>query len=81
MAKKEKTRVSQAVNDSFGYVSDTFKSNDIFGKKVDFNYNGKGTFQTLPGGLISVAMKILVYSFTILILRDMIEKNNWTLTS
>ena len=56
------------------------KSKDIFGQSVNINFAGSGTHKTVPGGLISLFVSLCFYSYSILMFKDMINKESWSLT-
>ena len=43
------------------------------------NYKGSETFQTLPGGVLSLAVWMILMSYTILKFSAMMEKKDWSI--
>lgn len=62
-----------------GFVS-FLKARDLFGQAVTFNYKGEDTYNTLPGGLISLFIWLALIAYTILKFNLMINKQEWVLT-
>ena len=53
------------------------KNHDLFGHSVSFNLNQKGdTFTTLPGGLCSILLYMLIIAFSIITLILTLKYNN-----
>ena len=42
-----------------------FRSQDVFGERVEFTYKGKRSYQTNIGALVSVFVKLIMIFFTI----------------
>ena len=55
------------------------KSYDEYGQPISLNYQGSETFQTLPGGLLSLVVRIILISYTILKFSAMTEKKDWSI--
>lgn len=60
MVKKKQT---SSVMDS---VSTYVKGHDSFGAVVNFNFGGAPNYKTVPGGFVSIFIKICFYSYAIL---------------
>ena len=56
------------------------KSYDEYGQPISLNYQGSETFQTLPGGLLSVAVRIILICYTLLKFTAMTDKKDWAIT-
>jgi hypothetical protein len=56
------------------------KSYDEYGQPISLNYEGSETFQTLPGGLLSLTVRIILICYTLLNFTAMTEKKDWTIT-
>ena len=54
-------------------LANIIRNQDIFGHQVKLNFNNKGnSYQTLPGGCISIAVKI----FMIVFITELISRIN-----
>ena len=40
-----------------------WRSQDVFGERVEFTYKGKSSYQTNIGAFVSVCIKIILYLF------------------
>ena len=60
-------------------ASNYIRSFDEYGQPISLNYLGSETFQTLPGGLLSLAVRIILISYTILKFSSMTEKKDWSI--
>ena len=56
------------------------KEYDMFGQPIPINYAGEDTFKTLPGGMLSVVVLIMVISYMILKFKYMYNHEEWSLT-
>ena len=74
-----KDKVSKFVSASVNKVTAKIQSYDAFGSPVGFNFNGKGGVTTFPGGVLGLALKVLIWSFTINSIDAMFEMTNWSL--
>ena len=71
--KKNLNFVSRFTAGSYDFV----KSFDDFGTPVTFNYKGNDSFQTMPGALISLVMKIFMSYFIYLKIVNLINNQDW----
>ena len=76
--KKEKPK-ARMIN-PFGATADYIRGKDAFGTGVSLNFKGEDTFNTIPGGLMSVIMMLFVYSYCIMKFKEMILVETWSLT-
>ena len=60
-------------------VTNWIKSFDQFGAVVNFNFGGSPTLKTLPGGFVSLFMKICFLGYAVLQFKYMINKETWKL--
>ena len=56
------------------------KDLDMFGQGITLNYEGSDTFKTVPGGLISLMIIIVMIGYTILHGIYLYERREWKLT-
>ena len=64
-----------------GKISGSIKSQDAFGQPININYQGNETFQTLPGGVLSILMMVFFVGYTLLKTKYMINHEEWSLNS
>ena len=80
----QKTRASNAfvssVNKVGGHVRDYVTSFDENGYDITLNYKGEDSFQTMPGGAMSLVMWLLVITYAFQKTHAMITKSEWSLT-
>ena len=55
------------------------KSRDNFGKPIMLNYQGKESFKTVPGGILSTITLLLVLGYAFLKGKYMVDKEEWSL--
>jgi hypothetical protein len=55
------------------------KDYDGYGESVSLTLNGQGTHQTVPGGLISMIILVVLWAYALLQLKIMINKEDWSL--
>ena len=53
---------------------------DFYGSPIQLNYRGNPTFQSLPGGLISIFVRLMMLSYTLLQFWAMHQKKEWSIT-
>ena len=56
------------------------RSYDEYGQPISLNYQGSESFQTLPGGIISIIVLLIMVSYTALRLDAMLQKKDWSIT-
>ena len=49
---------------------------DNFGKPISVNYKGDSQYRTLPGAILTLILKVLIFTFTILSILEMITYKN-----
>ena len=54
---------------------------DIFGKRVSLTYQGKETFKTLTGGLLTIFSKLGIFIYMLILLVSVIEKDGAKITN
>ena len=59
---------------------DYIRSHDEYGQPISLNYQGSESYQTLPGGVISILVLIIMVSYTALRLDAMLQKKDWSIT-
>ena len=47
------------------WVNNNVKENDLYSRKISLTYKGKNEMSTLIGGVISMAIKIIIFTFFI----------------
>ena len=57
------------------------RSFDQFGSTVQFNYKGNASYQTLPGAILSVFLKIIVIIFVFIKGEKLIFDKDWSVDS
>jgi hypothetical protein len=55
------------------------KSWDVYGSPVTLHYEGKPKFKTLPGGMISMFLATLIQIYTIVMGKQMLFRERWSL--
>ena len=60
-------------------VSNYIKSKDRYGHSCGFNFEGKPSFKTLPGGIISLFFMFAVYSYALIKTKIMYNRESWSL--
>ena len=61
------------------YSGDSIRDRDIYGQAISLNYKGNDTFKTVPGGLLSILLLILILAYTFLKGKYMVDKEEWSL--
>ena len=56
------------------------RSFDEYGQPISLNYQGSEAFQTLPGGLLSIMVLLVMLGYGILRFDEMIKKKDWMIT-
>ena len=56
---------------------DWFRGQDQYGKGITLNFQNAGKFKTVPGGVLSVIFRILIWCFIFLKWQDMTNKKDW----
>ena len=54
---------------------------DMFGQPVQFNYRGKSEYTTVPGGLLSIVLRVVGLVYLAFRMQLLIFDGDWTLTS
>ena len=62
----------RAVLNFFGGIADYLRSWDDNGQQVALNFMGNDSIQTIPGAVISVAMKLAVLAYAFIKVNDLI---------
>ena len=62
-------------------IKDKISNQDKFGQPITLTYHGKETFQTCPGGFLSITMSLLLLSYFLIKGNDMIQKSDWALVT
>ena len=57
----------------------TIRNRDIYGQPITLNYAGDDTFKTVPGGLLSIVLLVLVTAYTLLKGYKMVDREDWLL--
>lgn len=57
------------------------RSQDAFGQPVNINFQGNDTYQTLPGGFISIIMTIMLLGYFLLKTKYMVDHEEWQLNN
>ena len=60
-------------------MSDIIRNRDIYGMPIMFNYKGDDTFKTVPGGILSIMLILLVIAYAFLKGKYMVDKEEWSL--
>ena len=47
----------------FGYIAETIKSADLYGKQITMTYKGEDSFKTTYGGVISLFIKLILFTY------------------
>lgn len=62
-------------------VGNYIRHQDAFGQPININFHGNDTYQTIPGGMISIVMVLLLVGYTFLKLKYMINHEEWKLNN
>tara|TARA_B110000285_G_C14964080_1_gene533140 strand:+ start:233 stop:556 length:324 start_codon:yes stop_codon:yes gene_type:complete len=57
----------------------SIKSQDMYGQPISLNYEGEDSFKTLPGGILSLTLTILIVFYGILKFKFMLNIETWSL--
>ena len=60
-------------------VTRTIKNRDYFGQPVGLNMDGSTTYQTIPGGLLSMFLAFVVMCYAVLVWESASSGQDWTL--
>jgi len=52
---------------------------DMYGEPVKINYKGKETYQTIPGGILSISLIILMILFAGIKAKRLFMKEDWNI--
>ena len=74
---KKRNPIARFAIGAYNYV----KSWDDYGQPVTFNYKGDETFQTMPGALVSLAVKGILLLFLYFKGSQLIFDQNWELST
>jgi hypothetical protein len=55
------------------------KSFDSYGEPIGLKYEGEDTFKTLPGGIMSILLLIIMVFYSLLKFKYMFNKEQWSL--
>ena len=80
--KAKEAEKSRKVNPFAGMVqglNDYTKGYDSFGTPVSLNFRGEDTFNTIPGGILSMIMMAMAYCYGIMKLKEMVFVEDWSL--
>ena len=47
----------------FAYIADTIRSGDLYGKQITMTYKGEDSFKTTYGGIISLFIKLILFTY------------------
>ena len=72
---KKKKRRPSISNKLASYL----RNQDQYGESVNLNFNGEETYQTMPGGVISIWVMIILFCYIVLKIKYMIFKEEWQL--
>lgn len=61
------------------YIGNYIKSKDRYGHSCNLNFEGKPSFKTIPGGIISMAFLFAVYSYALIKTKVMLNVESWSL--
>ena len=55
-------------------LSKRIKNHDMFGHKIEFNYNKRGSsHQTIIGGICSLIIKIMILAYSFILMKKLIN--------
>ena len=72
-------RKKRSVMNLFSSIADNIRSWDDYGQQVALNFMGNDSIQTIPGAVISVAMKLAVLAYACIKMNDLISNQGWNL--
>ena len=74
---KQKSQKPSWGNFGISGFLDFVKGRDDYGHPIVLNYKGDDTFKTLPGGILSILMKLLLVLYGLLRINAMHRKIDW----
>ena len=60
-------------------TGNTIRERDIYGQPISLNYEGSDWFKTVPGGLLSILLIVLIAAYAFLKGKYMVDKEEWSL--
>jgi len=61
-------------------AGDFLRDQDAFGQPIPLNFHGDDMFKTMPGGVLSLLMSIIIFLYFVLKLKYMINREEWGIT-
>lgn len=78
-AKKSRKRSQSLVAGALQGIGSTIRDQDMYGQPIEFNYNGSSSFNTIPGGLLSMMAILFSCAYVILKLKYMLTHAEWSI--
>jgi hypothetical protein len=75
------SRLGSKVTGFGSAMVDKVRGQDAFGQPVNMNFQGNDTYQTIPGGIISVVMTIMLIGYFLLKTKYMVFHEEWNLNN
>lgn len=79
--KKKKKSPLHYIRAGFSAAAAYFRSFDDYGQPITFNYEGSDSFQTLPGALLSLTAKSILFIYFVYRGRSLLLNLNWSLAT
>ena len=74
---KEKLSFKNRLKSAGDSFLDYFRSHDDNGHPINLHFQGSDTFQTIPGGLLSLSLKVILISYGLIQFYAMFHRQNW----
>jgi hypothetical protein len=67
------------LRNSENIIARCLKKFDNYGVPVSLNFKGKETFKTVPGGILSILVMLIIAVFSLLKFKRLIQREDWNL--
>jgi hypothetical protein len=68
------------LSNSAGKFAAKIRNQDKFGQPVALNFEGNDTFQTVPGGIMSLFFSLMLFGYSFMRWQAMTGKHDWQIT-
>ena len=62
-------------------IPESIAEKDNYGYPITFNYKGSDTYQTVPGGILSIVFSLCVFSYFLMRGKQMVFREEWSLVT
>ena len=77
--KSKKCKNKFSLKKVFKSVGNKIRDQDMYGQPINLNFDGEETYNTIPGGLISIIFLISILSYALLKTKFMVNVEEWQL--